>query len=86
MQSRDSQESAPTPQFKSISSLAFFMVQLSHLYVTIGKNIALTRRTYVSKVTSLLFNVLSRSVSVPEAPGNQQRTGTAVSRACGALD
>ena len=41
---------------------AFFMVQLSHPYNTTGKIIALTRRTFVSKVTSLLFNVLSRLV------------------------
>ena len=41
---------------------AFFMVQLSHLYVTTGKTIALTRRTFVGKVTSLLFNMLSRLV------------------------
>ena len=39
---------------------AFFMVQLSHLYVTTGKTIALTGRTFVGKVTSLLFNMLSR--------------------------
>ena len=42
---------------------AFFMVQLSHLYMTTGKkNIALTRRTFVCKVMSLLFNTLSRFV------------------------
>ena len=41
---------------------AFFMVQLSHLYMTIGKTIALTVRTFVGKVTSLLFNMLSRFV------------------------
>ena len=39
---------------------AFFIVQLSHPYVTTGKTIALTRWTFVSKVTSLLFNILSR--------------------------
>ena len=39
---------------------AFFMVQLSHPYMTTGKTIALTRRTFVSKVMSLLFNMLSR--------------------------
>ena len=42
--------------------LAFFMVQLSHPYMTTGKTIALTRRTFVGKVMSLLFNILSRSV------------------------
>ena len=39
---------------------AFFIVQLSHPYVTTGKTIALTRRTFVAKVMSLLFNMLSR--------------------------
>ena len=41
---------------------AFFMVQLSHLYMTTGKTIALTRWTFVGKVMSLLFNMLSRLV------------------------
>ena len=41
---------------------AFFIVQLSHPYMTAGKTIALTRQTFVSKVTSLLFNTLSRLV------------------------
>ena len=41
---------------------AFFMVQLSHSYMTTGKTIALTRRTFVGKVMSLLFNMLSRFV------------------------
>ena len=61
---RDSQESSPTPQFKSINFLA-----LSHLYgptltsiKTTGKTIALTIWTFVGKVTSLLFNMLSRFV------------------------
>ena len=39
---------------------AFFTVQLSHLYKTTGKTIALSRRTFVGKVMSLLFNMLSR--------------------------
>ena len=39
---------------------AFFIVQLSHPYMTTGKTIALTRWTFVSKVMSLLFNILSR--------------------------
>ena len=39
---------------------AFFMVQLSHPYITTGKIIALTTWTFVSKVISLLFNMLSR--------------------------
>ena len=41
---------------------AFFMAQLSHLYMTTGKTIALTRQTFVGKVMSLLFNMLSRLV------------------------
>ena len=40
----------------------FFMVQLSHLHITTGKTIALTRQTIVGKVMSLLFNMLSRLV------------------------
>ena len=41
---------------------AFFIVQLSHPYMTTGKTIALTRRTFVGKVMSLFFNILSRLV------------------------
>ena len=41
---------------------AFFMVQISHPYMTTGKTIALTRQTFVGKVISLLFNILSRFV------------------------
>ena len=41
---------------------AFFIVQLSHSYMTTGKTIALTRQTFVGKVMSLLFNMLSRLV------------------------
>ena len=41
---------------------AFFTVHLSHPYMTTGKTIALTRRTFVDKVMSLLFNMLSRLV------------------------
>jgi len=41
---------------------AFFVVQLSHPYMTTGKTIALTRRTFVGKVISLLFTMLSRLV------------------------
>ena len=41
---------------------AFFAVQVSHPYMTTGKTIALTRQTFVGKVMSLLFNVLSRLV------------------------
>ena len=43
-----------------LQCLAFFMVQLSHPYITTGKTIALTRRTFVGKVMSLLFNSLFR--------------------------
>ena len=41
---------------------AFFIVQLSHLYMITGKTIALTKQTFVGKVMSLLFNMLSRLV------------------------
>ena len=41
---------------------AFFIVQISHLYMTPGKIIALIRRTFVGKVMSLLFNMLARLV------------------------
>ena len=44
------------------SSSAFFMVQISHPYMTTGKTIALNRWTFVSKVMSLLFNMLSKLV------------------------
>ena len=40
----------------------FFMVQLLHPYMTVGKTIAFTRQTFVSKVMSLLFNMLSKLV------------------------
>ena len=46
----------------SILRSAFFIVQLSHPYMTTGKTIALTRWTFVGKVMSLLFNMLSRLV------------------------
>ena len=45
-----------------LSRSAFFIVQLSHPYMTAGKTIALTRWTFVGKVMSLLFNMLSRLV------------------------
>ena len=61
---RDSQESSPTPQFKSIIfwRSTFFIVQLSHPHMTTGKAIALTKWTFVGKVMSLLFNMLPRLV------------------------
>ena len=48
---KDSQESSPTPQFKSINSSAlnFFILQLSHPHMTTGKTIALTRQTLLVK-------------------------------------
>ena len=45
-----------------LQRLAFFTAQFSHPYTTTGKTIALTRRTFVDKVMSLLFNMLSRLV------------------------
>ena len=62
--SRDSQESSPTPEFKSINSLALsFLVQLSHPYMTTGKSVTLTIWTFAGKVTSLFFNKLLMFVS-----------------------
>ena len=46
-----------------LQHLPFFILQLSHPYMTTGKTIALTRRTFVGKVMSLLFNMLSRLVT-----------------------
>ena len=45
-----------------LQHLAFFMVQLSYMYMTIGKTIAVTIQNFVCKVISLLFNMLSRFV------------------------
>ena len=59
---RDSQESSPTPQFKSINSLALSFLHSPTFHTTSGKTIALTKRTFVGKVMSLLFNMLSRLV------------------------
>ena len=61
---RDSQESSPTPLFKCMNSsvLSFLYGQLSHLYMTTRKTIALTRWTFVGKVMSLLYNMLPRLV------------------------
>ena len=49
---------------------AFFMVQFSHLYMTTGKTIALTKWTFVGEVMSLLFNMLSRLV-IAFLPGSK---------------
>ena len=64
---RDSQESSPTPQFKSINSLVlsfFYSPTLTSILEkpATGKTIALTRQTFVVKVMSLLFNMPSRLV------------------------
>ena len=60
--SRYFQESSPTPQFKSINSSVLSF--LYSPYITTGKTIALTRWTFVGKVMSPLFNMLSRCVIV----------------------
>ena len=61
---RDPQESSPHHSSKAsiLQHSAFFIVQLSHPYMTTGKSIALTRWTFVGKVVSLLLNMLSRLV------------------------
>ena len=61
---QDSQESTPTPQFKSINSsvLSFFYTPTLTSIHDYWKNLALTRWTFVGKVMSLLFNMLSRLV------------------------
>ena len=59
LQSKKSQESSATLQFKSISSS---VLSFLHPYMTAGKTIALTRWMFVGKVMSLLFNMLSRLV------------------------
>ena len=61
----DSQESFPAPQFKASISWhsTFFMNQLLNIYMPTGKTIALNIWTFVSEVTSLLFNTLSRFVT-----------------------
>ena len=67
------QGTSVTPHFKSINSsvlgfLYFFIItilffgKLSHPYMTTGKNIALTRQTFVGKVMSLLFHMLSKLI------------------------
>ena len=52
-----------SPKASILRRSAFFIVQLSHPYMTTGKTKALTRRTFVGKVMSLLFNMLSRLVT-----------------------
>ena len=51
-----------SPKASILQCSAFFILQLSHLYMTTGKTIALTRQTFVGKVMSLLFNMLSRLI------------------------
>ena len=51
-----------SPKSSILWSSAFFMIQLSHPYMTTRKTMALTIKTFVSKITSLLFNMLSRLV------------------------
>ena len=52
----------------------FFMIQLSHIYMTTGKTIALTRWTFVDKVISLLLIMLSRLLITFPCLGNEQRS------------
>ena len=65
----DSQKSLPTPQFKSINSLVLsflYSPTLTSIHDT-GKTIALTRQTFVSKVISVLFNMLPQFISVAQS-------------------
>ena len=59
-----------SPKASVLWHLTFFMVQLSHPYMTTGKTIALTRWTFVGKIMSLLFNMLSRLVM--DFPGGSE--------------
>ena len=61
---------------------AFFMVELSHLYMTTGKSTALTLRTFVSKVMSLLSNMLSRLVTA-FLPGSRHQARVSKCCLCG---
>ena len=54
----------PSSKASMLRCSAFFIVQLSHPYMTTGETIALTRWTFVGKVMSLLFNILSRFVII----------------------
>ena len=51
-----------SPKASILQCSAFYIIHISHPYMTTGKTIALTRRTFVGKVMSLLFNILSRLV------------------------
>ena len=63
---RDSQESSPTPQFKSINSsvLSFFYTPTLTSIHNYWKNLALTRWAFIGKIMALLFNMVSRLVIV----------------------
>ena len=69
---RESQESSPASQFKSINSLLLklLLIQLSCLDMTYGKTVALTIWTFLSKLLSLLFSMLSRFV-ITFLPGSK---------------
>ena len=71
---RDSQESSLTPQFKSINSSfsAFWIVQLSHSYMTTGKTIALTMWTFVDKVSKRCPCFLIHSLVYYNFPSREQ--------------
>ena len=57
-------------RMKWLDGSAFFTVQLLHPYITTGKTLALTRWTFVGKVMSLFFNMLSRLVHLPKRVEN----------------
>ena len=63
MQSKGHKSLLHSSKASILQCSAFFMVQLAHPYMTTGKTIALTRWTFVGKVMSLLFNMLSRLVT-----------------------
>ena len=69
-----------------LQSSAFFRVQLSHPYLTTGKTIALTRQTFVGKVMSLLFNMLSRLVLAQEKVSFSFRTAVTIHSDFGAQE
>ena len=74
LQSKGLSKSLPQHHSSKASILqhsAFFMVQLAHPYMTTGKTIALTRWTFVGRVTSLLFSILSRLV-IAFLPGSKR--------------
>ena len=70
---RDSKESSPAPQFESINSSAsiFFMILLSHPYMTTGKTTALTIWTFAGKVMTLLFYYKELAHAVMKAHKSQ---------------